>query len=362
MTAIKSSKVAEKLRMVSFLALALTGVLFMGLNANTASAQTIGFLEGGIEVIAINPDGSGTVKINGVTAKVLWDTPITSATGTSLTLDQISKGTNSGDPDAPIWSGALPGRPTGFEGGTCLCTTKEVILLDGSTEIQITDFFAEPSENGVLATVTDHSCTTPDCSFAGTASLGFSDADVFNVGGTPMAINTDDRIHSPAPINSGFDVNLQNVTGGVEDTALSLVGQLADAVGYFADGKLYYYALEVNGAPPLSTNVQIAITRARCRDNDGQGTAQYRVEGTTQNPNGPSGPTQHEGPVDVEMIQTDGTTFTSMTSSVQDPLDQAATFATWAVRETISGTCQDGKAVFTPAGGMESVTFSPDIK
>ena len=326
MTAIKSSKLAGKLRMVSFLALALTGIMFMGLNANTASAQTPGFLEGGIENVDLD---ARTVTINGVLAHVPLSTPITSATGTSLTLDQISLAVG----------GTLPGRPTGFEGGTCLCT----VDIDALGNVTVTDFFAEPSENGIVATVTEHSCSTSDCSGPG---------DVFNVGGTPMGINTDPRIHSPAPTNSGFEVNLQNVIGGVEDPALSLVGQLADAVGYFADGQLYYYAMDVAGAPPLSSDAEIAITRARCRNRNGG--AQYRIEGTTTNPGGAS----HGGPVDLIV---NGTTI--MGTSTQDPADPTAAFATWAIRDTIAGSCESGIAIYTPDGGTPvQTTFDPDIR
>jgi hypothetical protein len=209
--------------------------------------------------------------------------------------------------------------------------------------VTVTDFFAEPSENGVLATVTDHFCSTSDCS---------GPDDVFNVGGTPMAINTDPRIPSDAPTNAGLEVNLQNVTGGVVDPALSLVGQVADAVGYFADGQLYYYLMDVAGAPPLSSDAAIAVTRARCR-NRGNG-AQYRVEGTTTNPGGAS----HGGPVDLLVNG-----LTLMGTSVQDPLDPAASFATWAIRDTVPGACASGTAIFTPEGGTPvSTTFDPDIR
>jgi hypothetical protein len=120
------------------------------------------------------------------------------------------------------------------------------------------------------------------------------------------------------------------------------------------DGKLYYYLLDIVGGKPLSNTSEVVVSRAQCR-NKGNG-AEYRVEGTTRNPDGAS----HEGPVDVNLITASGGIFTSMTTSVLDP---AGDFATWAIRDTITGSCQDGEVVFRPTDGPSvSTTFAPDIR
>ncbi len=377
MTHINRSGFTQRLGMLFVLAFALTGFMLTGFNANTAQALEFpGFLEGPISDVTVHaiptvdPQGRtviGTVTVNGVTANVtdetsiqtptrLWD-PAVGAT-TNLSLGEISKGIATGTrPDGTtIWSNELPGRSTGFEGGTCLC---ETVVDDANGAVTLVDLTAEPAENVLIATVTAHNCVPDseaevDIEAAKTCS---GDGDILEFGGTPMAVNTDPRIPSDLPKDAGCVIDL---TGHYLDPTLLAVGVpqfQAVGEGYMGeDGKLYYYFMEIVGGKPLSTTAEVAISRARCRNKGTE--AQYRVEGTTRNPDG----TSHAGPVDVLV---NGVTL--MTTSIGDPLDPTLDFATWAVRDTVPGACGQGTATFTPvdgptAGTPVSVTIDPDIR
>ena len=237
------------------LSFAVAALLSIGIFSTSAFAFP-GFLEGPITDVDL---AARTVRINGVLASVPPGTPISSPTASGLTLEDISLAVG----------GPLDGRPTGFENGTCLCAT-EVDELTG--DVTVTDFVAEPAENVLIATVTEHSCSTPDCSGAG---------DIIRIGGTEMAINNNPRIPSEPPSDAGILINLQNLNGGPSP---SLVGSQAAGEGYFGeDGKLHYYVLEVAGGVPLNqVTANVSITRARCRGRDGG--AEYRVQGSTSNP------------------------------------------------------------------------------
>jgi len=304
--------------MVSFLTLALTGIVFMGLNTSTAQAFP-GFLEGPITDVDV---AGRTMTVNGVTADVPLGTPIASPTNSNLTLGDISKGTF--DEATGEWSGALPGRPTGFEGGTCLCTT-EVDELTGA--VTITDVMAEPAENVLIATVTAHNCTTTDCSAEG---------DVLEVGGTPVARNTDDRLLSPSATNGGFDINLM---GSDLDPANNPTKVPAAVEGYMGeDGAIYFYVLEIEGGNLMNPLAEISVTRARCRNKNGGG--QWRVEGNVRNPGTGGVAGDVTGTVTLTVA---GGTLTAQATA--DPIDPS--IGIWSVRQDTAFSCTEtGSAQF----------------
>jgi len=288
------------------------------LASGAAQAQLVeGFLEGPITDVVLDTDPGngiqGTVKVNGIQATVPDGIQISSPTNANLTLVDIKLGTG----------GALPGRPTGFENGTCLCATE----FDPATgAITITDFVAEPAENVAIASVTEHSCAVADCSDPG---------DVFRVGGVRVIKNTDPRIESAPPTNAGFEVDLSN---GANPAGLA--GRIAAVEGYLgtdaASGEpaLYYYALDVEGAARVNAGtVEITIERAQCRDRQG---GQYKVRGNVSEELG--------GPVILYELDFSGLgdpIVGNQIGSAVPILDPATGFAQWDISGSGSGSCSN---------------------
>jgi hypothetical protein len=120
--------------------------------------------------------------------------------------------------------------------------------------MQAADMFVEPAENVTVGTVTEANCTTANCVGGGS---------ILRINGARMVPIRDPRMPAgPVTNEFGFAVNLTNAT--------NLVGRPAEAEGYFANNRFFYFLMSVSGAPLANTNPEVSIQRAQCtNDPDG---------------------------------------------------------------------------------------------
>lgn len=214
----------NKLNVLSTLTL---GALF-SLSATAAPMS----LEGPIQEIINNGDGTGTVTVMNIVVQIPAGILITSPT-VSLTMSQLA------DPTP------LPGRApiAGFLGGTA------IISGDSTNGWNVAnDVFVEPSENVLMGEVT-HSCTSAACDSAG---------DQLFISGTEMVRIDDARmVANPAINGTGLEIDLSTVAQGGG----------ASAEGYFgADNLFHYFIIEAEGGLVNPAIDEVSIARARCRD------------------------------------------------------------------------------------------------
>lgn len=201
--------------------------LFLLLSCGTSFSQvvpttTIGYVEGPIREITYNPDGTGTLLVQNVTVHVPADLTADSPT-TTLTVRQL------------CMRNKLPGRiEPGFLGGTA--------LINGEVDLQTFRFTAtnvtvEPAENVAIGVVTSLS--------------------PLQIQGTELAILTDPRITTEVINVFGFPARIENLR----------IGEPAAGEGYFSNGKLYCYAIELGADAPLVEDInQLNIQRAQSRE------------------------------------------------------------------------------------------------
>jgi hypothetical protein len=185
-------------------------------------------LEGPIDSVVDNGDGSATMTVMGIVVSVPSGTPISSPTAV-LNASQLANQT------------PLPGRPQpGFVGGTAIITGE---ALGGVNTAD--DVFVEPSENIIGG----------ECGGFGCASIS----------GVPVVQLTDSRIMAGPVVNgNGLQVSVTQILEGSPAAAEGYYGTAANGVKTF-----YYFLMEAEG-PLLAANsaYEISITRARCRDDD----------------------------------------------------------------------------------------------
>jgi hypothetical protein len=203
---------------VSFLLVLTCGHSF----AQVAPVPLVGYVEGPIREINLNPDRSATMVVQNSTVQVPASLAIQSPT-TTLTIRQL------------VQRARLPGRTQqGFVGGTA--------LVDGEVDPQTFAFTAtamtvEPSENVVIGAITSVS--------------------PLQIQGTELAVISDPRITTQVVNTFGFPVRMENLA----------VGQPASAEGYYADNKLQCYLIELEPDAPLVQDInQVNILRAQSRE------------------------------------------------------------------------------------------------
>lgn len=201
--------------------------LFLLLSCGTSFSQvvpttTIGYVEGPIREIIYNPDGTATLLVQNVTVHIPAALAIDSPT-TTLTVRQL------------CMRNKLPGRiEPGFLGGTA--------LINGEVDLQTFRFTAtsvtvEPAENVAIGVVTSLS--------------------PLQIQGTELAILNDPRITTEVINLFGFPVRIENLR----------IGEPAAGEGYFSNGKLYCYAIELGADAPLVEDInQLNIQRAQSRE------------------------------------------------------------------------------------------------
>lgn len=214
-------------------------------------------LEGPISNVTDNGDGSGSITVMGIVVDIPDGTPINTPTR-ELTIDQLA------DPTL------LVGRTEdGFLGGTA-------IIIGDSDGIFHTaeDVFVEPAENVVLGIITDANCPIPGaadnpdrarfrlCANNSIENLGTATRRLTNG-------NTNRRMPADHPFNElGFQINL-----GLTHGAGLLIGASVGMEGYFAGGRLNWFAFEYAGIGVLrrEDRPEISILRAQCRERDDRG-------------------------------------------------------------------------------------------
>ena len=209
--------------LLSLLAVSLTTQSSLGQVPPAPAPATIpGYTEGPISNVVLQPDGSVTMTVIGVTVKVPVGTPVHSPTR-ALTLRQLALRTK------------LPGRlEAGFLGGTALINGVVDVATGSFTAINM---HVEPAENVLIGTVTQSS------------PLRILNSDVVQI--------ADSRIPYSITNQFGFDVKPTSVP----------VGSAAAAAGYFADNKFQTFSLELTGDFPLANpNSQINILKAQTRE------------------------------------------------------------------------------------------------
>lgn len=196
-----------------------------------ASAAPMG-LEGPIQAVVDNGDGSGSMTVMGITVEVPAGTSIITPT-TSLTMSQLA------DPTP------LPGRDLldGFIGGTA------IINGDTTNGYNVAaDIFAEPAENILIGEIS-HNCVTATCDGAG--------EQIF-ISGSEIAKISDVRMLArPAVNGTGLEIDLSTVAQGSP----------VAAEGYYGpDNLFHYFIIEAEGNLINAAVDTISIARARCRN------------------------------------------------------------------------------------------------
>jgi len=222
-----------------------------------ASAQAPAAIEGKIESITVNADGSANVVVMGVDVFVP-----ASLFGSKDALGNVIEQTLATTPTGEIWDAndllgdSLPGRGewSGFMNGTAIIngtsTTRAVLAVDGSI-LEITpgfiaaDLFVEPAENVILGALQNGAgCKL----YMEGVPLVFLNAE-----------NTAGRMAAGMPINgAGFEV---------DPCGLPENGGAGAVEGYYGnDGSLYVFAFESDDAPIVQTEAggTTTITRASC--------------------------------------------------------------------------------------------------
>lgn len=221
-----------------------------------ASAQAPAAIEGKIEAINVNLDGSANIIVMGV------DVFVPAAVfGSKDALGNVVEQTLATTPTGEIWDAndllgePLPGRGNlpGFMSGTAIIngtsTTSAVLAVDGSI-LEITsgfvaaDLFVEPAENVILG------------AFQNGAGCRLY------MEGVPLvfltAENTAGRMAAGMPINgAGFEV---------DPCGLPENGGAGAVEGYYGEDGLYVFAFESDDAPIVEgeTGGTTTITRASC--------------------------------------------------------------------------------------------------
>lgn len=189
-------------------------------------------LEGPIQSVIDNGDGSGTMTVMGISVEVPTGTLITSPTVT-LTINQLA------DPTP------LPGRPllAGFEGGTAIITG------DTTNGFSVaTDVFVEPGENVLIGEIS-HNCSTVACDGTG---------DQVFINGVEMGRITDARmLANPTANGTGLEVDMSTIAQGSS----------AAVEGYYGpDNIFHYFLMEAEGGLVNPAIDEVSISRARCRN------------------------------------------------------------------------------------------------
>lgn len=215
-----------------------------------SQVTSVAGIEGPIESIKGNPDGSVTMQVMRMT--VMIPAAVIQAGGVSspskpLTFEEIV------DP-APLpgrghddWVGDKanvrflsrraegPGQP-GFVGGTAKGTGQ----VSANGVVMIEQVIFEPAENVVIGVIT------------GTQPL--------TVNNMPVELLTDSRIPVATLNDHGFEIDLAQAT----------VGQGVAVEGYFAGGVMKAFQVSVTGAPAKDPGLQVAASRAQGRPDKGE--------------------------------------------------------------------------------------------
>lgn len=222
---------------------AIFGLLFC---CSPLASAEIFEVEGPIQSVTANMDGSGSLMCNGVTIQIPAGTPISSPTA-SLGIADLALST------------AFPSRDkNGFIGGTC--------IVNGNNDFgpnQADKVFAEIAENVLLGSVTSN------------------DPDPFKVLGVEFVPLEDFRMPFGGATNQfGFEVFLATVP----------LGDLSVGEGYFGmDGRLYVHTVETTAGMVMDPTPRASIQRAQCENQSGTGKDKLEVRGGVILPNGTPG-------------------------------------------------------------------------
>ena len=228
------------------------GLLFLALPA--MAQEVLMALEGPIENVTDNNDGSGSVTVMGIVVDIPDGTPINSPTA-PLTITQFA------DPTP------LPGRTQpGFLGGTAIITG----VTDGVTHTA-DDVFTEPAENVAIGVITDANCAIPGpTDNPDQVRFRLCNNNSIEILGAPTRRltngNTNSRMPADHPTNeSGFMINL-----GWTHEAGELVGSSVGSEGYYDGSRLNWFAFELAGVGQLRNfdSSEASVLRAQCRERD----------------------------------------------------------------------------------------------
>ncbi len=199
-------------------------VLFSQYSYSQDPAPLPAEIEGAINSVTLQEDGSVVMQVMNITVNVPPGTPIATPSA-SLTAAQLS------DPTP------LPGRTQeGFVGGTAIV----IGTTDITGVITAADVFVEPAENVVLGIVTSNQ------------------PGLIQLNNVPVSFLTDPRMPAEPLKNAfGFEIDINSVTPGTP----------ASVEGYFASGTFHAFLMEVDGPAALTNpNPQISVLRAQTRE------------------------------------------------------------------------------------------------
>ena len=282
-----------------------------------------------VAILLLAATGSAQAQ---VTEEFTIEGPITSvdATAPSITIMGIvipvpvgmmlATPTNPAVPLAVLTT-PLPGRATGFIGGTAI---------------------AEGTTLGGVVTLTDLSSDVTENVIVGEATV--NDAGVLKVNGLTVQPSMDPRLPSQATNELGLAILPDTIA---LSSPVAVDGYLGD------DGSLHYHGLQADTAQLANPGIhEVGIGRPRCREEGGR----LEIRGGVHDPLPATGtPPAPSGSVELFALPADGTTLPLTRTPLQvQPVGDLPGMASYRFRERDAqlADCKGRiRAVYTPTGG-----------
>lgn len=223
----------------------------------------------------------------------------------------------------------LPGRATGFIGGTAIA---EGTTLGGI--VALTDLSSDVVENVVVGEATAIEAAIPGA---------------LKVNGLLVRPSTDSRLPSRATNELGLAILADTIALG---SAVAVDGYLGD------DGSLYYHSLQADTAQLANPGIhEVGIGLPRCREEGGR----LEIRGGVHDPLPPTGtPPFPTGTVELFALAADGTSQPLTRAPLQvQPEGDLPGLASYRFRDRDAqlADCRGWiRAVYTPAGGASVET------